>query len=143
MPTNKSFSERYEDRHREGSDKYTIDKSYVVCLADKMGVDPFRILLMIAAGDYKGLGYDSPTIEIVDKNGITRETERIPIAIRSTAARDVAKYMRPQLKSIEVKAEIENTQVTESFEQYLERIKLEANSQANIIQVVNKDGSKA
>lgn len=79
-------------------------------LAQRLGVDPHEILLRFAANDWKGLGYKSPTYE---KTTLTRGEDGklkatkyshpyITPEIRATCAKEAAKYVRPQLKAIEV-----------------------------------------
>jgi len=84
-------------------------------VAEEMGIDPIQILLWIAEGDWKALGYDSDKIKV----GMVEE-ERIPLSLRKAAAKDVAPYLKPALKSIDIEANINATVETPSIEKYLE-----------------------
>ena len=70
-------------------------------IADRLGIDPFIILLHIAAGDYQALGYDSAVKIKVTKDGGTITEDTIPIELRRQAASDAVQYLRPKLKAIE------------------------------------------
>lgn len=69
-------------------------------LAEKMGVDPFEILLNFAKGDWKALGYDSPTVTVVTKQG-PFECDVVSPDNRLKAASEVCQYISPKLKAIE------------------------------------------
>lgn len=75
-------------------------------LAEKMGVDPFEILLHIANGNYIALGF--------------KETEacRLTLDHRLLAAKEAVKYLRPQLRAIEHSGNIDGKQ-TMTIEQFL------------------------
>jgi hypothetical protein len=60
--------------------------------AQRLGIDPFEILLRFAAGDWRGLGYKRET----HSEGFTIEP-----AVRARAAEQVAQYILPKLRSIE------------------------------------------
>jgi hypothetical protein len=69
-------------------------------LAEKKGVDPLEILLDIASNNWEALGYDKAYITKVNL-GIEYEEAVISLEERSRAAKESAKYIYPQLKSIE------------------------------------------
>lgn len=54
--------------------------------ANEMGVDPFKLQLLFAKGDYVALGYDEP----------------IKQEIRARAIAEVCQYLHPKRKAIEV-----------------------------------------
>jgi len=78
-------------------------KSYDAnALATKMGVDPLKIMLMFAAGDWKGLGYDGETYFSEKADGSTKLGYTIPPELRMQAAKDSAKYLySPKPQSVE------------------------------------------
>lgn len=86
-------------------------------LAKEMGVNPLQILLWIAAGDYKALGYNSEYIETKFK-----KEERIPLNMRKSAAKEVLPYLTPQLKSIELDATVDAEIGSTAIEDYLENL---------------------
>lgn len=69
--------------------------------AQELGVDPFEILLLIAKGDWKALGYDSSEIQLLSK-GIPYFVDRISLQMRQSAASDCCQYMLPKRKAIEM-----------------------------------------
>lgn len=69
-------------------------------LTERLGVDPFEVLLMIAAGDWKGLGY--PKGIAIGPFGIRYPT--IDPSVRAKAASEACGYLFPKRKSIELSA---------------------------------------
>ena len=70
-------------------------------LAEAKGCDPLEILIDIAKGDWAALGYKSAAIKKVNL-GIEYEEVIITLDNRMSAAREAAKYIYPQLKSMEL-----------------------------------------
>lgn len=72
-------------------------------IAEKLGCDPFEVLLLFAMGDWAELGYDEA--ERVVSRGkygdIVEDT--IPPALRARAASEACKYLYPQRKAMELK----------------------------------------
>jgi hypothetical protein len=79
-------------------------------LAQKLGVDPFAILLHFSAGNWKALGYKSQTEVRYSQAGEPYEVLVIQPDMRISAAKEAVKYIRPQLKAIEHKGDITLTQ---------------------------------
>ena len=73
-------------------------------LAEKMKVDPLKILLMFAKRDWKGLGYDSP--QYVDSfsplNGDPLMKDVVTPDIQIKAASAAVKYLYSQKKAVKV-----------------------------------------
>lgn len=70
--------------------------------ADALRVDPFTILLLFAAGDWRGLGYKKATYwKAVGQYGGYNE-DRIPAELRAKCAADACQYLHPKRKAIEV-----------------------------------------
>lgn len=89
-------------------------------IAEEMGVDPFRVLLMIVSDDWEGLGYSSPTYLKYDKSGESSwEEDRITLDHRLTAAKEATKYLHQQLKAVEHSGGIENRVV--SLEEFIKQ----------------------
>ena len=72
----------------------------LTALADEIGVSPFEILLNAAAGNWRALGYDSPTTTKMSPNG-TYEVEILPIELRLMAAKEAAQYLHPKKRAVE------------------------------------------
>jgi hypothetical protein len=72
--------------------------------ARELGIDPFEVLLLFAAGDWKRLGYLTGTITKYTKNGDSYEIDRISPELRQKSAADACQYLLPKLKAIEIKS---------------------------------------
>lgn len=70
-------------------------------LARKLNIDPLEVLLKLAAGDYRALGYKEEMRTIGITEGGSIEDYTIPVAVRRQAAKDAADKMYPSLKSTE------------------------------------------
>lgn len=65
----------------------------LVDMAEKLGVDPFNILLLFAKNDWQTLGYKKP--DAIDPN------------LRARCAQEASKYLYAQRRSIEHSGEVE------------------------------------
>ena len=74
----------------------------VEMIAKRYDLDPFDVLMMIATGDWKGLGFESKTKTTFTMNGIEVEEENIPIGERTKAAKEAAGYLYSKKQAIEV-----------------------------------------
>lgn len=94
-----------------GRQKGTLnqDKANLFATAERIGVDPFEVLCMVAAGDWEGLGYSSDVyhVEKADGDGSSNIIEKPTITLdqRIQAAKEAAKYLYAQRKAIEVDPE--------------------------------------
>lgn len=70
-------------------------------LAEKKGCDPLEILLDIAKGDWKALGYKVKYVTKVNM-GIEYEEDVILLENRLNAAKEASKYIYSQLKAVEL-----------------------------------------
>lgn len=66
-------------------------------LTEKLGIDPFEVLLRLAAGDWRGLGY--PKGIAIGPFGIKCPT--IDPSVRAKAASEACSYLFPKRKAIE------------------------------------------
>jgi hypothetical protein len=69
-------------------------------IAAQFEMDPFEVLMMIAAGDWKGLGYETKTKTTFSAAGIEIEEDNVPLAQRCQAAKEAAKYLYAQKQSV-------------------------------------------
>jgi len=93
-------------------------------LAQKLGVDPFEILLRFAAGDWKGLGYPAGTHHVVTRKGGIMEEEIITPQDRLKAACECAQYLYPKRRAVEFENLAEGIQhVTITMADYLTALK--------------------
>jgi hypothetical protein len=69
-------------------------------LVENLGFDPLEFLVRTAMEDWKALGYDKSFVTKVNM-GIEYEEPVIGFDERLDAAKTIAKYIYPQLKSIE------------------------------------------
>ena len=71
-------------------------------IASKFSIDPFEVLMMIAAGDWQGLGYSAPTRTSFAASGIEFEEPVIKVSDRSNAAKEAAKYLYSQKQAVSI-----------------------------------------
>lgn len=69
-------------------------------LVERMGFDPLEFLVHTAKADWEALGYQKGFVTKVNM-GIEYEEDIISYEQRLDAAKTIAKYIYPQLKSIE------------------------------------------
>lgn len=70
--------------------------------AEELGVDPFQILLHVASGNWKALGYEEANFVVsYTEDGNAIERERITLQDRAKAAKDVCEYLHPKRKALE------------------------------------------
>lgn len=62
-------------------------------IAARFDLNPFEVLMMVAAGDWKGLGFDSKTQTVYTAQGIEMEVENIRLSDRVAAAKEAARYL--------------------------------------------------
>lgn len=67
-------------------------------LAAKLDVNPVEILLLMAKGDWKSLGYDSEVYVMENASGSTKIGYTISPEMRLSAAKEVAQYLFAKLK---------------------------------------------
>ncbi len=93
-------------------------------MAVQMNVNPFKILLLFASGDWEALGLKSETVTVHLPGGAINEEWSIPVALRLKAASEAAAYLYPKLKSVESKVEtkvVESTKYSEMTDEELDR----------------------
>jgi hypothetical protein len=69
-------------------------------IAAKFDIDPFEVLMMIAAGDWEGLGFAAKSRTSFTPQGIEIEEDNVPLAQRCQAAKEAAKYLYSQKQSV-------------------------------------------
>jgi len=80
-------------------------------LLAKVNVDPLEVLLKFAAGDWKGLGYESEVYHHEKADGSVRMGYVITPELRLQAAKEASQYLYPKKKEAEepVQEEIDVT----------------------------------
>lgn len=68
--------------------------------ADELGIDPFSIILLFAAGDWEKLGYPARTETKYTRQGEPYTVDVISAETRLKAASDACQYLLPKRKSI-------------------------------------------
>lgn len=84
------------------------DTQALIDLAHKKGINPFEILLHIANGDWKALGYKDDKAVVQTKSGVSY-CERITMDHRMAAAAHASQYLYPKRKSVEIHATAEES----------------------------------
>lgn len=70
-------------------------------IADKLGIDPFKILLLFAAGDWKKLGYKSGEVTKFSVSGDAYTEPVISPELRSTSSAKAVEFLYPKRKAID------------------------------------------
>jgi len=68
--------------------------------AEALGVDPFEVLLYVAKGDWKALGYKKGTVKAGQFGSY--EVDLITLKDRMFAASDACQYIHPKRKAVEL-----------------------------------------
>jgi len=92
-------------RPRGARNKDTLEAE---ALAQKLGIDPFEVLLRFAAGDWKGLGYKEEMRAVAHSEEGTVYDYTIPTPVRAKCAEKATEFLRPKLKSIEFTGDAAN-----------------------------------
>lgn len=69
-------------------------------IAARFDIDPFEVLMMVAAGDWEGLGYDMKSKISYTNAGIEFEEDHIKLSDRVQAAKEASKYLYSQKQSV-------------------------------------------
>lgn len=83
------------------------NKTRVQELAEKLGVEPFQILLHFATGDWKALGYTTGTSTRYSTSGEPYEVDLISPKDRLFAASEACNYMYPKRKAVDLSHELD------------------------------------
>lgn len=70
-------------------------------IVERIGIDPFEVLVRLAAEDWQGLGYPARTRTTFTAAGIEVEEFVISPELRGKCAADACKYIHAQRKAIE------------------------------------------
>lgn len=62
-------------------------------LADKLGIDPFHVLLLFVSGDWQALGYERRTVTHYSASGDSYEIDVIEPSLRLSAAKEATQYL--------------------------------------------------
>jgi len=103
-----------------GRKKGTLNKKSlkVFQLCEKSGLNPVEVLISLAGGRWKKLGY-SQRCYTEYGNNFSNERLYITVDHRLGAAKELMKYMYPQLKAMEHKLDDNSV---ETFSDFMERI---------------------
>ena len=93
-----------------GRKKGSVNKNTLPLIerAQATGIDPFNVLLSFVAGDWKALGYDSPTKLVVIK-GAAIEVDLITPEMRLRAAIEACGYIYPKRRPVDHEGKVEET----------------------------------
>ena len=87
-------------------------------IAARYNLQPFDVLMMVAAGDWKGLGYDAPTRTSFAASGIEFEEPVIKISDRIHAAKEASKYLYSAKQSISIDVNQIHKMSDDEFEKF-------------------------
>lgn len=71
-------------------------------ISARLGVDPFEVLLLFAAGDWKALGYDAESAPSSYSEQGTVYKYTIDPSVRARSAAEACQYMHAKRKAIEL-----------------------------------------
>lgn len=74
-------------------------------LCDELGIDPLKILLLMAGERWADLGYESAMVTKYTKEGVPYQEKVITAELRTQAAGKAVQYVYPTQKSVEVSGE--------------------------------------
>lgn len=86
----------------KGSKNEKAGRFVAELVANRKNFDPLELLIEIAQGDWKALGFDSKTKTTFTMNGIEIEEEHISLQERNKAAKEVAKYLYSAKQAIQL-----------------------------------------
>lgn len=78
------------------------DTTYLMELLSKHNFDPAELLILVAKGDYKALGYDRPTYTKQGYQGIEMEEYHITMDHRIDASKTLTAHVYPKRKAVEI-----------------------------------------
>lgn len=97
--------------------------------------NPFELLMLFAAGDWKALGYDSETYVMESAQGATKIGYTISPELRVVAAREACRYLYPMKKEkddapkeIEVKSIEQKKELLQTAQRQIEKLREEIQS---------------
>jgi hypothetical protein len=73
----------------------------VQAMAEKLGINPFEILLRFSANDWQGLGYEAKQRKIVSKSGEVIFVDNIEPSERIAAASKACEYLFPKRRPVD------------------------------------------
>lgn len=88
---------------KKGSKNIKVGRFVAELVANAKNFDPLEMLIDIARGDWKALGYDKKTYTNWTAAGIEFELDNISLQERNKAAKEVAKYLYSAKQSVELK----------------------------------------
>lgn len=91
------------------------DRAPVIQKARELGIDPFEVLLLFAAGDWQRLGYEAEKIIKYSKD-VQNEEYTIDPAVRMKAAAEACQYLYPKRKAIQFEDKTKKTKT--GFEKF-------------------------
>ena len=91
-------------------------------VAIQAGVDPLEILLKFAAGDYKGLGYESDVYHMETPSGEVKMGFVITPNMRLTAAEKACKFLYPTKMEAEVEHTVDKSAEVNEAAERLEKL---------------------
>lgn len=91
------------------------DTQYIVDLCQKHNLCPVEVLINVAKGDYKALGYKQMTIKKVAFGGNLFEEDRITLDHRIDATKKLIDYIYPKRKAVQIETSAEDSAFTLSY----------------------------
>ena len=109
---------RIAGRQKGTPNKKTVE---LMELTEKLGCNPFEMLLLFAKGDHEALGLPEVTVVSVTESGEPIERLTISPELRQKSAKDACEYLFPKRKAVEVTGK--DGEKLFSYEDYLKSLK--------------------
>lgn len=94
-------------------------------IAARVSIDPLEVLFKLAAGDWKGLGYDNECFFAEKPDGAVKMGYTISVETRLMAAKEAAQYLYPKKKEEEEPSDEIEVYSLEEKKQMLEQAEVE------------------
>lgn len=99
---------RVGGRSKGTPNKKTINAQ---AIADRLGIDPFEVLLLLATGDWKALGYKKRERLTSANEWASIYEDSIPVGVRASCAAQACNYLYPRRKAIDLKLDQDNVPI--------------------------------
>jgi hypothetical protein len=95
-----------------------------IAIAEQLECNPFEVILNFVKGDWRALGYQSPTKTLFTAEGTPYEVDVITPEMRLSAAKEATQYLIPKKKALEISGDI-NLELARKAEEFAQLTKEE------------------
>lgn len=104
---------RNGNKSSKGRPKGSLNRRTILVeeIAARFKIDPFEVLMMVAAGDWEGLGFDAASKVSYTSAGIEFEEPNIKLSDRVQAAKEASKYLYSQKQAVALSAGLDGIKI--------------------------------